>query len=101
MTGVLLVTGGGRGIGAATAKMAAARRWRVCLSYERNASAAEEVVQAISGSGGQAIAMQADVGAEQDVAALFDDAEAAFCPITGLVNNAGIAGRLGAFADAA
>jgi NAD(P)-dependent dehydrogenase (short-subunit alcohol dehydrogenase family) len=101
MAGVLLVTGGSRGIGAATAKMAAACGWRVCLSYERNASAAKEVVQAISGSGGQAIAMQADVRNEQDVSALFDAAEAAFGPITGLVNNAGIAGRLGAFADAA
>lgn len=99
--GTLLVTGGSRGIGAATAKLAAARGWRVCLSYERDEGAAEVVVKAIAVAGGQAVAVCADVRREQDVAALFDAAETAFGPVTGLVNNAGITGRIGAFAEAA
>lgn len=98
--GTLLVTGGSRGIGAATAKLAAARGWRVCLSYERDEGAAEVVVKAIAVAGGQAVAVCADVRREQDVAALFDAAETAFGPVTGLVNNAGITGRIGAFAEA-
>ena len=100
MTGALLITGGSRGIGAATAKLAAARGWRVCLSYERDGDAAEAVVRAIAGAGGQAVAVRADVRREADVAALFDAAEAAFGPVMGLVNNAGVTGRIGAFADA-
>lgn len=99
--GALLITGGSRGIGAATAKLAAARGWRVCLSFERDEGAAEAVVKAIAVAGGQAVAVCADVRREPDVAALFDAAEAAFGPVTGLVNNAGITGRIGAFAEAA
>lgn len=81
--------------------MAAARGWRVCLSYERDATAAERVVRAIRSAGGEAFAMRADVRREQDVAALFDAAAETFGPVMGLVNNAGVTGRLGAFADAA
>jgi NAD(P)-dependent dehydrogenase (short-subunit alcohol dehydrogenase family) len=100
MTGVLIITGGSRGIGAATAKLAAVRGWRVCLSYERDRVAADVVVQEIRSAGGEAIAVRADVRREQDVVALFDAADEAFGPATGLVNNAGVAGRLGAFAEA-
>jgi NAD(P)-dependent dehydrogenase (short-subunit alcohol dehydrogenase family) len=54
VTDVLVITGGSRGIGAATAKLAAARGWRVCVSYERNAGAADAVVQEIRTAGGEA-----------------------------------------------
>jgi NAD(P)-dependent dehydrogenase (short-subunit alcohol dehydrogenase family) len=101
VTDVLVITGGSRGIGAATAKLAAARGWRVCVSYERNAGAAEAVVQEIRTAGGEAIAVRADVRREQDVTALFDAAQEAFGPVTGLVNNAGVTGPIGAFADTA
>ena len=99
-SGCLIVTGGSRGIGAATAKLAGARGWQVCLSYERDEAAAASVVQAIEQGGGQAVAIRADVRCEADIAALFDAAEAAFGPVSGLVNNAGITGRIGPFAQA-
>jgi len=81
--------------------LAAARGWRVCVSYERNTDAAEAIVQEIRSAGGEAIAVRADVRREQDVIGLFDAADEAFGPVTGLVNNAGITGRLGVFAEAA
>ncbi|HSD34800.1 MAG TPA: SDR family oxidoreductase [Alphaproteobacteria bacterium] len=99
--GVLLITGGSRGIGAATAKLAASRGWRVCLSYVRDDSAAKEVVRAITGAGGEALAVRADMRREAEIVALFDDAERAFGPVTGLVNNAGITGRIGPLPEAA
>ena len=99
--GVLLITGGGRGIGAATAKLAASRGWRVCLSYVRDDSAAKEVVRAITGAGGEALAVRADMRREAEIVALFDAAERAFGPVTGLVNNAGITGRIGPLPEAA
>ena len=101
MTGCLIVTGGSRGIGAATARLAAARGWRVCLSYERDERAAASVVQAIEQAGGQAVAIRADMRRHADIVALFDAAEAAFGRIAGLVNNAGITGRIGPLAEAA
>ena len=76
--GVLVITGGGRGIGRATARLAAARGWQVCLGFERDEGAAQSVVRTIAESGGRAVAMRADVRREQDVAALFDAAENAF-----------------------
>jgi NAD(P)-dependent dehydrogenase (short-subunit alcohol dehydrogenase family) len=99
--GVLLITGGSRGIGAATAKLAASRGWRVCLSYVRDDSAAKEVVRAITGAGGEALAVRADMRREAEIVALFDAAERAFGPVTGLVNNAGITGRIGPLPEAA
>ncbi|WP_222861235.1 SDR family oxidoreductase [Maritimibacter fusiformis] len=89
----LIVTGGSRGIGAATARRAARDGWQVVVNYHGNAAAAEAVVQAIADSGGDAIAVQGDVAREADVLALFDRAEAAFGPVGGLVNNAGILDR--------
>lgn len=100
MIGVLVITGGGRGIGRATARLAAAQGWQVCLGFERDERAAQSVVRTIAESGGRAVAMRADVRREQDVAALFDAAETAFGQVTGLVGNAGITGPIGAFADA-
>jgi NAD(P)-dependent dehydrogenase (short-subunit alcohol dehydrogenase family) len=92
MTGVLVITGASRGIGAATARLAAARGWRVVGSYKERQGPAEEVVAAIAAAGGEAIAVQADTSREDDVLRLFDTAEQRFGPVTGLVNNAGVNG---------
>lgn len=89
MTETLLITGGSRGIGAATARLAAERGYRVGLSYRQDREAAERVVRAIAEEGGQAVVVQADVGSEADVERLFAEVEAALGPVTALVNNAG------------
>lgn len=96
---LLIVTGGGRGIGAAIARRAARDGWAVCVNYRADAVAAEAVVAEITASGGRAIALSADVSREDDIRSLFDRAEAAFGPVRGLVNNAGITGRNGPLAD--
>jgi NAD(P)-dependent dehydrogenase (short-subunit alcohol dehydrogenase family) len=96
----LIVTGGSRGIGAATARLAARQGYKVCLSYVRDAAAAAAVVADIEASGGTAIAVQADVGSEADVATLFQTAEAELGPLCALINNAGVTGPIGAFPDA-
>lgn len=86
----LVITGGGRGIGAATAKLAAERGYAVCVNYRRDAAAAERVVQGIRDGGGRAIAVAADVADEAQVVQLFATARRELGPVTGLVNNAGI-----------
>ena len=91
----LIITGAGRGIGAATADLAARRGYRVCVNYVSNDAAAQAVVAGISKAGGQAIAVKADVTDAGDVHRLFDQATAAFGPVTHLVNNAGVPGRIG------
>ena len=91
--GVLLVTGGSRGIGAATARMAATRGWRVCVNYRHDADAAQALVARIQAGGGHALALQADVADEAAVQAMFERCTAALGDITALVNNAGILGR--------
>lgn len=90
---VMILTGGSRGIGAATAQLAAVQGYAVCLSYASQASKAEEVVTAIRNAGGEAIAVQADVTREADVLGLFDTAEQEFGKPIALVNNAGILER--------
>ncbi|GAC1342014.1 MAG: SDR family oxidoreductase [Acetobacteraceae bacterium] len=92
MTGTLVITGASRGIGAATARLAAARGWRVVGSYLERREPAEAVVAEIVAAGGQAIAVAADTRREDDVVRLFDTATERFGPVTGLVNNAGING---------
>jgi NAD(P)-dependent dehydrogenase (short-subunit alcohol dehydrogenase family) len=87
---VAIVTGGGRGIGAATAHLAAERGYRVCVNYRKNADAAEAVVARITAAGGSAIAVRADVAVEADVLRLFEACDAQLGPLTALVNNAGI-----------
>lgn len=87
---VMIVTGGGRGIGAATARLAAAGGYAVCISYLRNREAADEVVNEIIGCGGRAIAVQSDVSIEADVIRLFQTVDRELGPVTALVNNAGI-----------
>ena len=90
--GVVLITGAGRGIGAATAALAAQRGYAVCVNYLRNRDAAESVVRAIEKSGGRAAAVAGDVAKEADVLRMFE-AAAKLGPITGLINNAGILER--------
>jgi NAD(P)-dependent dehydrogenase (short-subunit alcohol dehydrogenase family) len=87
--GVLVVTGGSRGIGRAVALKAAARGYAVCLNYVANAAAAHEVVAAIEAEGGRARAVKGDVAAEADVLALFEAADG-LGRLTALVNNAGV-----------
>ncbi len=87
---VLLVTGGGRGIGAATALLAARRGYAVAVNYASNSLAADEVVRAIRAAGGKAIAVQADVGDETQVMAMFEQVDAKLGRLTALVNSAGV-----------
>ncbi len=90
MTGTLVLTGGGRGIGAATARLAAQRGYAVCLCYRQQRAAAEELVRAIEASGSRALAVAADVAKEADVQVLFERCAAELGPPTALVNNAGV-----------
>ncbi|MGO4382266.1 SDR family oxidoreductase [Pseudoduganella sp. RAF53_2] len=96
---VLLVTGAGRGIGAATALRAARDGWAVAVNYQRDEGAANAVVEAVRAQGGQALPVQADVAAPDQIARLFAVVERELGPLGGLVNNAGITGGLGKFMD--
>ena len=87
---VILVTGGSRGIGAATALLAAERGYAVGVNFRRDEEAAQAVVQKIIDQGGQAIALQADIAREADVVAMFRRLDDAWGPLDALVNNAGI-----------
>jgi NAD(P)-dependent dehydrogenase (short-subunit alcohol dehydrogenase family) len=95
---VVVITGGSRGIGRATALAAAARGYRVVVGYASNQAAANEVVAAIEASNGKAIAVKCDVGSEQDILALFKAADG-FGTLGALVNNAGIVGKSGVRVD--
>ncbi len=90
MKPVLLVTGASRGIGAATALLAARRGWAVAVNYSQNAAAAEAVVKQIKAKGGQAVSIQADVGDEAQIKHLFSQVDAQLGRLTGFVNNAGV-----------
>jgi len=90
MNPVLLVTGASRGIGAATALLAAQQGWSVVVNYTANSLAADEVVRRIRASGASAMAVQADVANEAQVLAMFARIDAKFGPLSGLVNNAGV-----------
>ena len=94
MTGNMVITGGSRGIGAATARLAAARGYGVCVNYRNDAAAAETVVRDIEGAGGRAVAVQADVAREDAVEGLFEAVDRDLGPVAALVNNAGLAGRV-------
>lgn len=87
---VALITGGSRGIGAATAKLLASQGYKIVVNYAANQQAAEAVVQEVAGNGGQAMAVQGDVGNERDILSLFKQADAAFGRLGVLINNAGI-----------
>jgi NAD(P)-dependent dehydrogenase (short-subunit alcohol dehydrogenase family) len=89
MDKVLIVTGGSRGIGAATARLGAERGYAVCVNYVSNRKAADDVVADIERGGGKAIAVAADVSSEPDVMRMFETVDKSLGRVTGLVNNAG------------
>lgn len=90
MTGVMVVTGGSRGIGASIARHAGRAGYKVCVNYRERADDAAAVVAAIESDGGEAAAFQADVSVEADVVRLFSEVDSALGPVTALANNAGI-----------
>jgi NAD(P)-dependent dehydrogenase (short-subunit alcohol dehydrogenase family) len=95
MSGVALITGSARGIGAATAKLAARRGYAVCVNYLKNEARADAVVAEIRAGGGRAIMVQADTANEDEVIRLFERVDLELGPLTALVNNAGITGGAG------
>ncbi|BAF90192.1 dehydrogenases [Azorhizobium caulinodans ORS 571] len=99
MSRAIVITGGSRGIGRAAALQAGARGWSVAVNYVRDAAAAEEVVAGIAKAGGKAIAVQGDVAEEADVLRLFDAAETAFGPLSGVVVNSGVVAPPSRLAD--
>lgn len=95
---VMLVTGGSRGIGAATCRMAAAAGWDVAVNYARDRAAAEAVVADIGGFGRRGVAVQGDVADEGEVRAMYDAAET-LGPVTAVIVNAAILGRVATLAE--
>jgi NAD(P)-dependent dehydrogenase (short-subunit alcohol dehydrogenase family) len=93
MDRVCLITGGARGIGRATARLAGAAGYAVAVGYRTEAAAAEAVASEISSGGGRAVAIQADVAEEADVLRMFEETERSLGPVTALVNSAGISHR--------
>lgn len=99
MNGTLLITGGASGIGAETARRAAARGYGIAVNYRSRADQAQAVVAEITAKGGKAVALQADMAQEAEIIRLFEETEKALGPVTHLVNSAGINGRNGRVAD--
>jgi NAD(P)-dependent dehydrogenase (short-subunit alcohol dehydrogenase family) len=99
MGGTVIITGSGRGIGAAAAILAARRGYAVCVNYRERAETADRVVAAIRTCGGKASAVAAENCVEADVRRLFDTAERELGPVRALVNNAGVPGRIGRVED--
>lgn len=99
MVKTILITGGSRGIGRATAIMAGQRGWSVGVNYAGNEQVAQDTVQAVQAAGGKAVAIKGDVAMEADVIAMFDTVEQAFGKLDGLVNNAGIVAPTADLAD--
>jgi NAD(P)-dependent dehydrogenase (short-subunit alcohol dehydrogenase family) len=93
MNNVVVITGASRGIGAATALLAAQRGYAVCVNYRSNRAAANAVVNAITQSGARAIAVAADIAVEAEVAGMFTAVDRELGSVTALVNNAGIVDR--------
>ncbi len=99
MADVMLVTGASRGIGAATALLAARRGWAVGIGYRSATAEAEAVVRTIRDAGGTAMVVRGDVADEADVMRLFDTVTTELGPVRSLVNNAGSVGQYGPAAD--
>ena len=99
MSRVLLITGAGRGIGAATARIAASRGYAVGVNYRTNAAAAEAVVRDIRDAGGTAEAIQGDVAIEADIQRMFDESDRRLGPLDAFVNNAGVVDMKARFED--
>jgi NAD(P)-dependent dehydrogenase (short-subunit alcohol dehydrogenase family) len=96
---VLLITGASRGIGAATAKLAAARGYTVCVNYVGNKVAADSVVEACRAAGGQALAVQADISRPDEIERLFGVVDATYGRLDAFFNNAGIYAPAARFVD--
>ncbi|MHA6822206.1 SDR family oxidoreductase [Ralstonia pseudosolanacearum] len=90
MSKTIVITGGSRGIGRATAVLCARRGWSVAIQYRANRQAADEVAGLVEQAGGRALTVQGDVSSEADVMALFEAAQDRFGALHGVVNNAGI-----------
>ncbi|CAH0442011.1 SDR family oxidoreductase [Ralstonia pseudosolanacearum] len=90
MSKTIVITGGSRGIGRATAVLCARRGWSVAIQYRANRQAADETAGLVEQAGGRALAVQGDVSSEADVMALFEAAQDRFGALHGVVNNAGI-----------
>ncbi|MEM0981103.1 MAG: SDR family oxidoreductase [Cyanobacteria bacterium P01_H01_bin.58] len=90
MTNVLIITGGSRGIGAATAHLAAEQGYAICITYRRQQAAANDIVQSIQQMGNPAIAVATDMASEADILRLFETVDQKLGAVTALVNNAGI-----------
>ncbi|MEQ8665287.1 MAG: glucose 1-dehydrogenase [Rhodospirillales bacterium] len=99
MTKVAIVTGGSRGIGAAIARQLGTRGYDVCINYASNADAAEAVAEDVRKSGARAITVKGDASDGDAMLALYEQAERDLGPVSALVNNAGLTGRIGRFAD--
>lgn len=97
---VMIVTGGGRGIGAAIVRLGADRGWDVAFSYVRDRDAADALARELTGRGHRTAAIQGDVAEPADVLRLFDETDRLLGPASAVVNNAGITGPIGRFVDA-
>lgn len=99
MSKVMIVTGGSRGIGAATARLAAQQGYAVAVNYVSNRQAADQVVSEITNAGGHALAVQADMAVEADIMALFETVDRELGQVNVLVNNAGVIDQISRVED--
>src|SRR5689334_8449345 len=97
---VLLIAGGSRGIGAATARLAGARGYDVAVNYNSNSNAAAGVVEAVKKAGGKAVALQGDMGREADIKRVFDETARALGAVTHFVHSSGVIGPMSRLDDA-
>lgn len=94
---IVLVTGGSRGIGAATSRLAARKGWAVAVNFKSDEKAAQGVVKTIQDGGGKAVAIQADMAKESDIARMFEEVDKKLGRLTDLVYNSGITGKASRF----